>query len=68
MVVRIDWVPSSTADDVEIAVALTIVVNDAYEQAERELWRPGVARTMLEETALAISPWVNWPWRFQTVS
>ena len=55
MVVRIDWVPVSAADDVEIVAALTNLVNEAYEQAERGLWRPGVARTTLEETALAIS-------------
>lgn len=52
---RIDWVPVSAAGDVEVVAALTVLVNDAYELAERGLWRPGIARTTLEETALAIS-------------
>ncbi len=53
--VQIDWVPVSAADDVEVVAALTTLVNAAYEQAERGLWRPGVARTTLEETATAIT-------------
>jgi GNAT superfamily N-acetyltransferase len=55
-VARIDRLPVSAADDVEIVAALTTLVNEAYEQAERGLWRrPGVGRTTLEETASAIS-------------
>lgn len=54
-VLSIEWVPVSAADDVEVVAGLTVLVNDAYEQAERGLWRPGVARTSLEETALAVS-------------
>jgi GNAT superfamily N-acetyltransferase len=54
-VARIDRLPVSAADDVEIVADLTTLVNEAYAQAERGLWRPGVARTTLEETASAIS-------------
>lgn len=45
----------SAADDAEIVEALTTLVNEAYERAERGLWKPGVARTTFEETASVIS-------------
>lgn len=55
MVSNLDWVPVSAADDAEIVASLTKLVNEAYEQAERGLWGPGVTRTTPEETAWAIS-------------
>lgn len=52
---HIDWVPVAAAADPTTIALLTNLVNEAYEEAERGLWRPGVFRVTPEETGRVLS-------------
>ncbi len=53
--VIISVLPSSSAGDETLVAELTVLVNRAYQQAERGLWLSGITRTTEAETAQSIA-------------